>query len=208
MAATGSNSSVAQDLFVPDARAMPMGPLFGGGHRSERNRDEPLYRYAVFPFLLSSSYGTPIGMAQGAMEAFLELVPGRTTSFEDPTPQAESPNAQLDVAEAAMEIESCLLLARRATGLIHERGVAGEPVTKAERVRARADVAFTTRRSLGVVRRLSAISGASSARLDAPIQRYLRDASTLANHAVLNYEANMTLLGKELLGLDPRTPFL
>jgi hypothetical protein len=58
------------------------------------------------------------------------------------------------------------------------------------------------------VQRINAISGASSAHLDVPIQRFLRDASTLANHAVLGYEANLTLLGKELLGLDPQTPFL
>ena len=185
-----------------------MGPLFGGGHRSDRNRDETLYRYAVFPFLLSSSYGTPIGMAQGALEATLERIPGRSISFEDPTSQAESATAQLDVAEAALEIESSLLLARQATGLIHERGVAGEPVTKAERIQARAAVAYTTRRSLHVIQRLNAISGGSSSYLDVPMQRFLRDASTLANHAVLNYEANLTLLGKDLLGLDPQTPFL
>ena len=63
---------------------MPIVPLFQGEHRSKANRGEMPYSYAVFPFLMSSSLGTPIGIAQGAMESFLDRLPQRKASFETP----------------------------------------------------------------------------------------------------------------------------
>jgi hypothetical protein len=49
---------------------MPLPMLPRGEHASEANRGVVEYSYAVFPFLLSASVSTPIGMAQGALESF------------------------------------------------------------------------------------------------------------------------------------------
>ena len=208
MAGTGSNSTVAEDVALPAARAMPLGPLFGGGHRSERNLGETMYSYAVFPFLLSLSYGTPIGMAQGALEAFADRAGTRRTSFDDPTRQVEDPITQLQVAEAEMQIECALALARATTGAIHAHAQDGVPLDREGRIRARANVAYTTRLSLRAVQSLHEMSGASAGALDTPIGRFLRDSSLLANHAFLNYEAHLRLLGGHLLGAESETIFL
>jgi alkylation response protein AidB-like acyl-CoA dehydrogenase len=208
MAATGSNSTVAEDVALPAARAMPMGPLFGGDHRSERNRGETMYSYAVFPFLLSLSYGTPIGMAQGAIEAFAERAPTRRTSFDDLAPQAEDPITQLRIAEATMQVECALALARDTTASIHRHAAEGVPLDRRARVRARANVAYTTRLSLRAVQTVHEMSGASVGALDAPIGRFLRDSSLLANHAFLGYDAHLRLLGGDVMGVQAETVFL
>jgi hypothetical protein len=50
--------------------------------------------------------------------------------------------------------------------------------------------------------------GATSFRLDIPGQREGRNAAMLSNHALLNYEANLSLFGALKLGNDPQTIFL
>ena len=167
-----------------------------------------MYSYAVFPFLLSLSYGTPIGMAQGALEAFAHRAGSRRTSFDDLTPQEEDPITQLQVAEAEMQIECALALARATTGAIHAHAQDGVPLDREGRIRARANVAYTTRLSLRAVQALHEMSGASVGALDAPIGRFLRDSSLLANHAFLDYEAHLRLLGGHLLGAESETLFL
>jgi alkylation response protein AidB-like acyl-CoA dehydrogenase len=208
MGGTGSNSTVAEDVPLPAARAMPMGPLLGGGHRSERNRGETVYSYAVFPFLLSASFGTPIGMAQGALEAFVERAPARRTSFDDLGPQAQDPVTQVRIGEVEMQIQSALALARATTAGVHRHAEEGRELSRDGRIRARASVAYTTRLSLRAVQALHELSGASAGALASPIGRYLRDSSLLANHAFLNHEAHLRLLGGHLLGTEPESMFL
>ena len=167
-----------------------------------------MYSYAVFPFLLSLSYGTPIGMARVHSRRCADRAGSRRTSFDDLTPQVEDPITQLQVAEAEMQIECALALARATTGTIHAHAQDGVPLDRGGQIRARANVAYTTRLSLRAVQSLHEMSGASAGALDAPIGRYLRDSSLLANHAFLNYEAHLRLPGSHLLGTESETIFL
>jgi len=147
-------------------------------------------------------------MAQGALEAFAERAATRRTSFDDPAPQAQDPVTQVRVGEVEMQIRCALALARDATASIHRHAEEGVALDRDGRIRARADVAYTTRLSLRAVQALHEMSGASAGALEAPIGRFLRDTSLLANHAFLNYEAHLRLLGQHLLGVDSETIFL
>jgi alkylation response protein AidB-like acyl-CoA dehydrogenase len=208
MKGTGSVTSIARDVFVPEARTLPFPPLLGGQHASAANKDAVEYSYAVYPFLLSASIGTFVGMAQGALESFTRRAAGRMTSFEDPTPQAASQVARVQVGEVAIMIESALALSRQVIASLHQHAVAGTPVPVEERVRVRAAVAYVVRQSADAVLALARISGATAFRLDMPGQRHLRDITMLANHALLNYEANVSVLGTLTLGRTPETIFL
>ena len=73
---------------------------------------------------------------------------------------------------------------------------------------ARANVAYTTRLSLRAVQTVHEMSGASVGALDAPIGRFLRDSSLLANHAFLGYDAHLRLLGGDVMGVQAETVFL
>ena len=209
MRATGSNSSRAVNVFVPEARAMPIVPLFQGEHKSKTNRGEMPYSYAVFPFLMASSLGTPIGIAQGAMESFLERLPQRKASFETPLlPAAESPRIQYAVAEAQMKIDLALLMARGTVELVHELGVKRQPMPLADRVRVRAYVGHVTRLCRDAVEALLPVSGANAHYDRVPVQRFFRDEEMLCNHGVLDAGNNLQLYGRMLVGLEPGTPFL
>jgi alkylation response protein AidB-like acyl-CoA dehydrogenase len=208
MQGTGSVTSVAEHVFVPADHVLAFLPLLGGDHASESNRGAVEYSYAVLPFLLAASMGTPIGLAQGALESFLERAPKRSTSFENKQPQSTDPVAQFQIGQISMTIEAALAVARSTIAALHRHAVDGTEVTTAERVKVRAVVAYVTRLSADVTTALSRIGGATAFNLDIPGQRHQRDASMLANHALLNYEANLGLLGSVVMGDEPRTPFL
>jgi alkylation response protein AidB-like acyl-CoA dehydrogenase len=208
MQGTGSVTSVASDVFVPAERALSFPPLLGGHHASQDNRDRTEYSYAVYPFLLAASLGTPIGMAQGALAALLDRVPQRTVSFEDPQPQSASPVTHLLVGEISMTIESALAISRNTIAGLHQHAIDGSEVSVRERVQARATVAYATRLAAQAATDVVRIGGASAFNLDAVSQRQHRDVTMLANHALLNYEANVGLLGSVISGNEPTTVFL
>jgi 3-hydroxy-9,10-secoandrosta-1,3,5(10)-triene-9,17-dione monooxygenase len=208
MSATGSNSVVADDLFIPANRAFRMFPALTGDYPSEASKQETLYECALMPTLFSGSYGTALGGAQGMLETFLEWIPKRTISWESFDPQREAQVTHLKVAEAAMKIESGLLIARQGTDLIWDRAINKEPMSVAERVRARVNVAYTTRLSREAAEILWAISGGGAAHERAALQRYFRNLEVVCNHGVLDPDCNMTLFGRTLVGLEPQTPFL
>ena len=54
----------------------------------------------------------------------------------------------------------------------------------------------------------SRMAGASSFSLGVVGQRHMRDAVMLANHALLNYEANVGILGSLVAGNEPKSFFL
>jgi alkylation response protein AidB-like acyl-CoA dehydrogenase len=208
MKGTGSVTSVARDVFVPAARAMPFVPLLSGEHASHANRGVVEYSYAVYPFLLAASAGTLVGMAQGALESFADRAGQRATSFEDMGRQSVSPVAKFQVGEIAMQIESALALGRQAMASLHQHAVQGSAMPVEERLRLRAVVAYVTRLSADAATALSRIGGATAFRPDILGQREERNAAMLSNHALLNYEANLSVFGALKLGNDPQTVFL
>jgi 3-hydroxy-9,10-secoandrosta-1,3,5(10)-triene-9,17-dione monooxygenase len=208
MKGTGSVTSVARDVFVPAARAMPFVPLLSGEHQSDANRGVVEYSYAVYPFLLAASAGTMVGMAQGVLESFADRAAHRATSFENPGRQAASPVAQFQVGEIAMQIESALALGRQAMSSLHEHAVQGTAMPAEERLRLRAVVAYVTRLSADAATALSRLGGASAFRYDQPGQREEHNAAMLSNHALLNYEANLSVFGALKLGNEAQTFFL
>ncbi len=156
MGGTGSNTSVAKDVFVPEERAMVFPPLLAGQHASEANRDELEYSYAVFPFLLLASAGTLIGMAQGALRSFLERAPRRAVSFENLERQSADPVTQFQIGEIDMLIKSALAFVRDAIDTVDRHAFDGSDMTPAERVEVRATVAYATRCATEAATKLSA----------------------------------------------------
>ena len=208
MQGTGSVTSVAENVFVPATRALSFPPLLAGQHASAANRGVPEYSYAVAPFLLSASIGTPIGLAQGALESFLARAPQRSISFENPAPQSTGPLTHVQIGEIELTIESALAIARESIASLHRHAVDHTEVSTAERVKVRGVMAYATRLAAQAATGLARIGGAGAFHLDVAGQRHQRDVTMLANHAVLNYEAGVGLLGAAMMGNEPQTFFL
>jgi len=204
MAATGSNTIVADNVFVPAHRALSL-PEATEGRYPDRRRNgvNPYFNYPLAPVLVVNAGGTPLGIARGALEAFFERLPGRGIAYTNYTSKADAPVTHLQVGEAALKIESADAHVRRAAMILDRHQ--GGPMSREARIKSRAHVSYATGLAREAVDALFNASGASSIQMNVPIQRLQRDMQALANHAIMHAQTGMELYGRVLCGLEPNT---
>jgi alkylation response protein AidB-like acyl-CoA dehydrogenase len=203
MSATGSNTVVAENVFVPERRAMPLPAMLEGTYPARHNAGNPYFNYPLAPVLTVNAGGTPLGIARGAWDMFVERLPGRGITYTTYTNKAEAPVTHLQMAEASLKIDSSDAHVRLATSLL-DRAPHGQ-MTMPERVKARAHVAYSTGLAREATDILFYASGASSIQEHMAIQRYQRDIQALSNHAIMHPQTGLELYGRILCGLQPNT---
>ena len=203
MAATGSNTIVAENVFVPAHRSLPLPELVEAHFPARHNAGNPYFNYPLAPVLVVNAGGTPLGIARGALEAFFDRLPGRGIAYTNYTNKAEAPITHLQVAEAALKIESADAHVRRAAQILDTHP--GGPMSMEARVKSRAHISYATGLAREAVDTLFYASGASSIQSQVPIQRFQRDMQALANHAIMHAPTAMELYGRVLCGLEPNT---
>jgi 3-hydroxy-9,10-secoandrosta-1,3,5(10)-triene-9,17-dione monooxygenase len=202
---TGSRTISAQAVFVPSHRVLAMSEAQSGHHRSERHHDDPYYAAPIGAIANANSIGTPLGLAQGALEVFLAGLSGRPITLTSYSDRRLAPITHLQVGEAAVRLESAALLAARCAASVDRRCEAGEPFSVRDRAQIRSDLGHVTDVARSVAHLLLEGSGASSIHEAAPIQRIVRDLDALAQHAVLHPRTNVELYGRVLCGLEPHS---
>lgn len=203
MSATGSNTVVAENVFVPARRAMPLPDMLEARYPARHNANNPYFKYPLAPVLTVNAGGTPLGTARGAMDTFAERLPGRGITYTTYTNKAEAPVTHLQLAEASLKIDSSEAHVRLATSLL-DRAPNGA-MTMKERVKARAHIAYSTGLAREATDILFYASGASSIQEHMAIQRYQRDIQALSNHAIMHPQTGLELYGRILCGLQPNT---
>ena len=205
MAGTGSHTVLANNVFVPAHRAVPLPHLVEGkGAAGRHNASNPYFNLPLAPVLIVNGGGTPLGTARGAFETFMERLPGRPIAYTFYTNRAEAAVTHLQVGEASLLLDSCDAHVRMACALLDGPGATGLSVL--DRVRSRAHITYATGLARQAVDMLFNASGASSIQPHVPIQRFQRDIQALANHAVMHTQTGTELYGRVLCGLEPNTP--
>ncbi|MGW1764040.1 acyl-CoA dehydrogenase family protein [Streptomyces sp. NPDC002073] len=205
---TGSVSTVAQDLFIPQERVLPLGAVLQGQYASELNRDNPVYRTPLLPVASASSVGTVLGLARAAKDAFLERVTSRGITYTGYEKQAEAPITHHQVAEATLKTDQAEFHAHRLSALVDSKGESGAEWSLEERARARADMGAVVRLAKEAVDIFASAGGGSSIYSDAPLQRITRDIQAVSLHALMNPNTNSELYGRILLGQEPNTLYI
>lgn len=205
---TGSVSTAAEELFVPNERAVPLGPLMQEQYPTEANAASPAFRSPMILTGCITAVGPALGLAKAAMENFEERLPSRHIHYTEYATQAEAPLTHLQVAEAAMKIDQAEFHAYRAADLLDAKAVDRSPWSIVERVRVRADSAWACRLAKEAVDVINTASGAASIYSDVPIQRIERDIQTINLHALMHPNTNQELYGRVLCGLKPNTLYV
>lgn len=205
---SGSVTTIAENVFIPSERVLPMGPVLQGQHRSKLNAGSPAYRAPFMPTACATISGPALGLAAAARDAFFERLPGRRITYTSYENQSEAPVTHLEVAEAITRIDEAGFHANRAGGMIDTKSAAAEPWTLEERARVRLDLGAACQRAREAVDILGLASGGSSVYRDVPIQRIERDVRTLNLHAILHPATNLELYGRIVCGLEPNTPYI
>jgi alkylation response protein AidB-like acyl-CoA dehydrogenase len=203
MSATGSSTVLADKVFVPSHRALPLPEMVNAIYPPRRTAGTPYFNYPLAAVLTVNAGGTPLGAARGALEAFAERLPGRGITYTNYTNKSEAPVTHLQIADASLRIDSADAHIRLACALLDAEP--GKTMTVMERVKARAHTAYATGLAREAVDILFYASGASIIQSREPIQRFQRDIQALANHAVMHPQTGLELYGRVLCGLEPNT---
>ncbi|MFL6111499.1 MAG: acyl-CoA dehydrogenase family protein [Catenulispora sp.] len=207
--ATGSVTTVAENLFVPQARILPMIPvLMFGQHASKLNADSPAWKLPFVPHANAMTCASSLGMAKAAQEAFLEKLPSRKIAYSNYEHQADAPLTHLQVAEAAIRIDEAEFHVRRGAERLDSKVLAGEQWSVQERLLAKTDASMACVRAKEAVDILNNASGGSSVYTDQPMQRIWRDIQALNLNGPLTPSTNMEAYGRVLCGLEPNTTLL
>ena len=208
MRGSGSVSTVAEDLFVPAERVLPLGAVLQGQYASVANAESPMFRAPLLAVAAASSVGSAIGLARAAGDEFLRRLPQRKITYTDYAAQRDAPVTHLQLAEATLKADAAEFHGHRIADLVDARGLSGEPWTIEERARSRADVGAACRLGREAVEILGGASGGSSVYETEPIQRIVRNVQTVNLHALMYPPTAFELYGRVLSGLAPDTPFL
>ncbi|MBN9622853.1 MAG: oxidoreductase [Actinobacteria bacterium] len=200
MRGTGSNTLVAEEVFVPAHRLLSV-PQAIENHYPTEHTDEPLYRASFVPLLALILVGPQLGLGRAALRFVLEKAPRRGITYTRYERQTESTAFQLQVAQAATTVDSAALHAYRAADDIDRAAAAGEPLAYLDRARVRADVAHGIEQIVAAIDLLISAHGASSFAEVSPLQRIWRDSNVAARHAVADPLVNREVYGKALLGV-------
>ena len=200
MKGTGSNTVVAEDVFVPEHRYMSMMAGFQGIYPTEHT-DEALYRAAFMPFAALILCGPLLGLGRAALKLAIEKAPKRAVSYTRLATQAESTAFQLKIAEAAMTLDDAVLHAHRAADDIDGWAAKGEHMDYLSRARARGDVGWISAKVREAITLILDAHGASGFADSSPMQRIWRDANTAGRHAIANPLVSQEVYGKALLGI-------
>jgi 3-hydroxy-9,10-secoandrosta-1,3,5(10)-triene-9,17-dione monooxygenase len=208
MKGTGSNTIVAKDVFVPEHRFLPYPAAFGGSYRTEHT-DEIVYRVALVPVTILILVGSQLGMAQAALDYVIEKASKRGVTHTNYSKQQESTGFQILVADAAMRIETARLHAYRAADDLDACAAAGRHPDLRERARVRADSALVAKYCREAMEILVSAHGTSSMGDANPLQRLWRDVHVASRHAITEWQVNLEIYGKALLGVEPNiTPLI
>jgi len=208
MKGTGSNTIVAKDVFVPEHRFLPYPAAFGGSYRTEFT-DEIVYRVALVPVTILILVGSQLGMAQAALDYVVDKAPSRPVTHTNYAKQRESTGFQILLADAAMKIETARLHAFRAADDLDRCAAAGRHPDLTERARVRADSALVAKYCREAVEILASAHGTSSMSDASKLQRLWRDVHVASRHAITEWQVNLEIYGKALLGVEPNiTPLI
>ncbi|MER5794518.1 acyl-CoA dehydrogenase family protein [Streptomyces sp. NPDC001980] len=210
VAATGSSTSTATDVFVPAHRVVPTDPAAFEAALADLPADwQPTGReYSLYSYIISQGVATLLGAARGALKAFLERLPGRGITYTSWTDQTQHPLTQIQVATADAKISAAEALMHRTYETLQRRADAGEQPTVEERAAVRGHSAYAVQLAKEAVDVLYNASGATAIQRGVPIQRFHRDIQGLALHGMILLSASLEVHGRVLLGLDPDTPLL
>jgi 3-hydroxy-9,10-secoandrosta-1,3,5(10)-triene-9,17-dione monooxygenase len=207
MKGTGSNTILAKDVFVPEHRFLPYPPAFAGQYRTEFH-DEVVYRVALVPVTVLILAGSQLGVARAALDYVISKAATRGITHTTFRTQAESAGFQMLVAEAAMKLDTAYLHAYRAADDLDGFADEGQHPDLIARARVRADTALVAKYCREAVELLVQAHGTSSLADHNPLQRLWRDVHVASHHAITEWQVNLEVYGKALLGVEPNITHL
>jgi alkylation response protein AidB-like acyl-CoA dehydrogenase len=198
MRGTGSKDVVLDNVFIPDHYAVPMAEAQLG---TVPGVDIPLYRLPIRSALATMLLGTIVGMAERGLQLFVDQTRTRRDVYSGAM-KVDNPGMQRRVAEASAEISCAWALTQQNCELLEQAMQRNPPMPIAARAQARWNAAYATELCRRACNRLFEGAGAGATHDSHAMQIFFRDMNTATHHAMLDFDTNVEIQGKSLLGLE------
>jgi alkylation response protein AidB-like acyl-CoA dehydrogenase len=198
MRGTGSKDAVLDKVFVPERYAVP---LIEAQLGTVPGVDIPLYRLPIRPALATMLLGTIVGMAERGLQLFIDQARTRRDVYTGAM-KVDNPGVQRRVAEASVEISCAWSLTQQNCDLLDQAMHVDPPMPTATRAQIRWNAAYATELCRRACNRLFEGAGAGAAHDSHVMQIFFRDMNTASHHAMLDFDSNVEIQGKSLLGVE------
>lgn len=206
--ASGSNSVVAKEVYVPDYRFLSMPDAIAGSNVTASRYEGSLYRNGVVPVLAIALGPTAVGIAQGAMENFIERLPGRQVIYTFNEHQIDMPVTHLAIADVATKINAARSVLHQSAKEMTDAANAGKIMSLEKRAQVRMDTAYASRLCLEAVETLYLACGGSAVATGHPIQRAWLDLHAINLHGLNCLDTAREMYGRVVLGLPQNTSLI
>ncbi|MFD7003668.1 acyl-CoA dehydrogenase family protein [Streptomyces mirabilis] len=192
MRGTGSHDLVVDGLVVPEQWTFVRG--------GEPTVDEPLYRYPAVAYAAQVLAVVGLGVARAALDHV--ITQGGQVSFTGGPKAADRATFRIGVGEAEAQLRSARAFFYEMTQEVWSTVERGDPASTHQASQLRLASTHLAKTSFEVVRAAYQLTGIPAIADASPMQRYLRDASVVPQHAFLQ-EGIYDAAGAVLTGVLP-----
>lgn len=200
MRASGSNTIVAEDVFIPDHRVQAYADMATEVYAREWD-DEANYHASFIPVAEIVLVAVQIGLARAAIDLTIQKGAAKSVAYTIFTQAKDSPAHQVKLAEAVCDADTAYLLVARACADIDSAAQRREKLDGLTRARIRMDTGHAAKLCRESINRLLSVNGASSFALVNPLQRIWRDSEVASRHAFVLPEMASLVYGRALFGI-------
>jgi 3-hydroxy-9,10-secoandrosta-1,3,5(10)-triene-9,17-dione monooxygenase len=201
MRATGSNTWVADDVYVPDHMTMSMASLTDAPAAST---GEALYRLPLAGPATLLLVAPALGMGRAALDLAVEKAPTKGIATTTYPRQTDSVAVQIQIGEAALKLKTAQSHVYDAADELDAMAARGEQASYATRAEVRGRAGYAAALVVDAINSLLNVHGAGSFASSNRMQQYWRDANVIARHPGLNAMIGYEIYGKALLGVEER----
>ncbi|MGC2971221.1 acyl-CoA dehydrogenase family protein [Paraburkholderia aspalathi] len=198
MQGTGSHDLRVTDQFVTNDWTFVRG--------GEPCVDEPLYRYPTIAYAAQVLAVVNLGLARAALDVANQMAGGRKTTTGAPQ-LADRAYYRIELAKAEAQLRSARAFFYDTTDDVWQSILAGNPVTPEQTSLLRLAATQIAREGADVVQRAYRLGGTMAIYRSHPLQRLVRDAMVVTQHAFLG-EGNFDGAGAVFVGVPPIPGYL
>jgi 3-hydroxy-9,10-secoandrosta-1,3,5(10)-triene-9,17-dione monooxygenase len=200
MRATGSNTFVGTEIFVPKHMLLSVSALLAGTYPAASG--EPMYRLPLSVVASLTLVAPIIGIGRAALSFVVEHAASKPVAQTTYVRQSDSVGVQIQIAEAAMKLKTAQLHLYDGADEVDAIMARGEDFDYELRALTRARVGYAAQQVLEAIQILVNAHGAGSFAESSRMQQYWRDANTAARHAGLNAMIGYEVYGRALMCIE------
>jgi 3-hydroxy-9,10-secoandrosta-1,3,5(10)-triene-9,17-dione monooxygenase len=206
MRGTGSRSVRCENALVPEHRTQSM-YVAKPGHEFPglRINTHPAFRVPASSLGGHCIAGAIVGNAQAAVDAAVEMVKSRSTSYTG-AKMRDFQSVQLRVGAAAARVDAARVVLRNDCLLAEATIKSGQALALEEKLRNKRNCAVAVKLCVEAVDSLIEMAGANGIYDSAPLQRMFRDTHAAAAHINFNIDVQLAPWAQVALGGDYQLP--